>query len=331
MRSFDYPLLLDPIPVPRPWGGGRVCRLYGRPCETSPQPSPGKRGRGEGEAPAEPIGDWWDASTWPTDPGNPGLPTVTRIANGPLAGTPLDRVLDLPVVVKLLDSAEKLSVQVHPVSEEVHKDEMWYVLHAEPGAYLFCGLADGVDRGEFCRLIWSEKPDEQAVLAMLRRADDVKPGMSFNVPTGTVHAVGPGLVAFEISEKTQVTYRLFDYNRGRALHLDEGCEAVMAVRPDLPPLDHGLAIRGASGVQALTEFPTFCVLKVTGRRITVESSAHMHLVTAAASDCAIGGPSSDWDITLGRASTCLVPPASGPYTIDTGGGVVLISPLRDTG
>jgi len=296
-----------------------VCRLYGRKCSR------------EGEAPAEPIGEWWDVSTWPTDPGNPGLATVTKIANGPLRGTPLDQVADVPVVVKLLDSAEKLSVQAHPVSEDVHKDEMWYILHAEPEAYLFCGLADGVDPMQFCDLIRSDSPREEDVLAMLRRANNVKPGMSFNVPTGTVHAVGPGLVAFEISERTQVTYRLHDYNRGRALHLDEGCRAVMTPRPDLPPLEHGLAIEGADAVETLTEFPTFCVLKVSGRRITVESSAHVHLVTAAMADCAITGPGSDWDITLRNASTCLVLPTSRPYVIDTGGSDVLISPLRDAG
>jgi len=56
----------------------------------------------------------------------------------PLAGTMLDQVASVPVVVKILDSAEKLSVQNHPVTPDVHKDEMWYILHADPGAYLFC-------------------------------------------------------------------------------------------------------------------------------------------------------------------------------------------------
>ncbi|MCL5105188.1 MAG: class I mannose-6-phosphate isomerase, partial [Armatimonadetes bacterium] len=203
-----------------------MCKLYDRPCVES----------------AEPIGESWDVSTWPRDPGNPDLATVTQITNGPLAGTPLDKVVSVPVVVKLLDAAKKLSVQAHPVTKDVHKDEMWYILHADPGAYLFCGLKEGVDKEAFCELIHSPDPAEDEVLAMLNRADDLKPGMHYNVPTGTVHAVGPGLVAFEISEQTQVTYRLFDYNRGRALHLDEGCRAVMAQRPDLPVLDKGLDI-----------------------------------------------------------------------------------------
>lgn len=313
MSDFSYPLVLDPVNVPRPWGGGRVCKLYDRPCVQG----------------AEPIGETWDVSTWPTDPGNPGLPTVTRIANGPLAGTPLDRVVDVPVVVKLLDSAEKLSVQAHPVTADVHKDEMWYILHAEPDAYLFCGFAEGVDKAEFCRLVRSPNPPEEQVLAMLNRETNLKPGMFFNVPTGTIHAVGPGLVAFEVSEKTQVTYRLFDYNRGRALHLDDGCTAITATRPDLPVLAAGMKIE-ADDTQTLTQFPTFDVVRVRGDKISVICTKHMHLVTATMGDCVLSGPTADWDLTLKHSFTCLVPGGYHPYSIDTqGSGEVLITPLRD--
>jgi mannose-6-phosphate isomerase len=313
LQKFDYPLLLEPISVPRPWGGGRVCRLYKRACVESDQP----------------IGEIWDVSTWPRDPGNPDLATVTTITNGPLSGTPLDKIVNVPVVVKLLDSAEKLSVQAHPVSQEAHKDEMWYILYAEPDAYLFCGFKEGVDRKKFCGLIYSDNPSEDEVLSMLYRADNIKPGMHFNVPTGTIHAVGPGIVAFEVSEQTQVTYRLFDYNRGRALHLDDGCKAVTTPRPDYPVLDAGLDIDAAS-VETLTEFPTFCVVKATGDKVTVKSSKHMHLVTATMGDCKISGPSADWNITLKHSFTCLVPAASEAYTVDTcGSGEALFTPLKD--
>ena len=314
MSNFDYPLLLEPISVPRPWGGGRVCNLYDRACVKADQP----------------IGEAWDVSTWPCDPGNPNLSTVTPIINGKLAGTPLDKVVDVPVVVKLLDSAEKLSVQDHPVKPDAHKDEMWYILYAEPDAYLFCGLKAGVDKKDFCDVISSENPSEAEVLAMLHRADNIKPGMYFNVPTGTVHAVGPGIVAFEVSEKTQVTYRLFDYNRGRGLHLEEGCKALMTERPNLPVIDSGLAISGADSVNTITEFPTFCVVKATGNEITIDSAEQMHLLTATMGDCKLTGPNEDWNITLKHSFTCLVPATSQAYTINTcGSGEVLITPLKD--
>lgn len=314
MSNFDYPLLLKPISVPRPWGGGRICNLYERESVKADQP----------------IGESWDVSTWPKDPGNPNLATVTTITNGSLAGKPLDEVVNVPVVVKILDSAQALSIQVHPVSENAHKDEMWYILHADKDAFLLCGLKDNVSKDEFCNIIHSSSPTTEQVMGSLKKAENLRPGMFFNVPTGTVHAVGPGLVAFEVSEQTQVTYRLYDYNRGRALHLEEGCKAVKTVRPDYPVLDAGLSISGANGEETITEFPTFCVIKATGGKVTVESSKHMHLVTATMGDCKISGPSSDWNIVLKHSFTCLVPATDKPYTIDTlGSGEVLFTPLKD--
>ena len=314
MATFNYPLVPRPIPVPRPWGGGRLCKLYDRACVDSTQP----------------IGESWDVSTWPTDPGNPSLPTVTKITNGPLAGVPLDKVVDVPVVVKLLDSAEKLSVQVHPVEPDAHKDEMWYILRADPDAYLYRGLAEGCNVEDFRELVKSPNPDEDEVLSTLYCARHLKPGDHFNVPTGTIHAVGPGIIAFEVSEQTQITYRLFDYNRGRALHLEEGCKAASTVRPNLLVLKPGLDIEGAESIETITEFPTFCVVKATGGRFTVKSAAHMHLVTATMGDIKLSGPTPDWDILLKHSYTCLAPPTFQPYTIDTmGSGEVLITPLKD--
>lgn len=314
MSRFSYPLLLEPVSVPRPWGGGRLCKLYDRACVDS----------------AQPIGEAWDVSTWPNDPGNPNLPTVTKITNGPLAGTMLDQIVDVPVVVKLLDPAEKLSVQVHPVEKDEHKDEMWYVLHADPDAYLFCGLKDGVSKQTFCDLVKSPNSSEPEVLDMLFCATDLKQGDHFNVPAGTIHAAGPGLVAFEVSEQNQITYRLFDYNRGRALHTEDGCKAAMTVRPDLPVLDSGLEISGADSVETITEFPTFCVVKATGGKLEIKSARHMHLITATMGDIKIQSPSPDWNITLKHSFTCLIPAVSEPYIIDThGSGEVLITSLKD--
>lgn len=317
MPGFDYPLLLEPISVPKVWGGGKLARIPGRRVVES----------------GDPIGESWDVSTWPTAPDDPTLCTVTKITNGPLAGTPLDRVVQVPVVVKVIDSAQKLSVQNHPVLPDVHKDEAWYILAADPGAYLFVGLADGVSKQEFCSLLRSPDPPEEAVLGCLKRSSDIKPGAHFNVPTGTVHALGPGLLTFEISEQTQVTYRLYDYNRERSrgkLDLDAGCTALMTPRPDSPCLDPGLTVEGAESVETLTEFPTFCMFRATGKRIMVRSAEHMHLVTATRGEIALSGPTPDWSVRLGLSFTSLLPPTNEPYAIDTGGsGEVLISPLRD--
>jgi mannose-6-phosphate isomerase len=316
LADFDYPLLLEPISVPKVWGGGRLARIPGRKVVES----------------ADPIGESWDVSTWPTAPDNKNLCTVTKITNGPLAGTLLDQVVNVPVVVKVIDSADKLSVQNHPVLPDVHKDEMWYILEAEKGAYLFLGLADGVTKQQFCDLICSSDPPEEAVLAALHRREPLGPGSHFNVPTGTVHAIGPGLLTFEISEQTQVTYRLYDYNRERSrgkLDLEEGCRAILTPRPDLPTLDPGLTIDGADGVDVITEFPSFCVVRASGELLTVRSAEHMHLVTATKGECKLSGPTDEWSVQLGYSFSCLVPATASPYIIDTrGSGEVLISPLK---
>lgn len=316
MAGFDYPLLLEPIAVPKVWGGGRLARIPGRHVVEA----------------GDPIGESWDVSTWPTAPDNKALCTVTRITNGPLAGTLLDRIVSVPVVVKVIDSADKLSVQNHPVLPDVHKDEMWYILEASEDAYLYLGLAEGVTRQSFGDLIRSQDPPEEAVLAALECKCGLGPGAYFNVPTGTVHAIGPGLLTFEISEQTQVTYRLYDYNRERSrgkLDLDEGCKALMTPRPDLPNLDPGLEIDGAESAEVITEFPSFCVVRAEGERVEVRSAEHMHLVTATKGDVRLIGPTPEWDVKLGYSFSCLVPATRQGYAIDTdGSGEVLISPLK---
>lgn len=312
MSSFDYPLLLEPIAVPRPWGGGRLSKLYER----------------EPSVTAQPTGESWDVSTWPADPGNPELATVSVVKNGPLAGTYLDKLLDVPVVIKILDSAEKLSVQVHPVSDDTHKDEMWYILHADPDAFLFCGFAQSATPEDFCRLVSSGNASEDEVLKCLHVERNLFPGQYFNVPSGTIHAVGPGIVAFEVSECMQVTYRLYDYNRGRALHVEDGCKALTANRNIGPLLEPGLKVSGADSVDIITRFPTFTVAKVKGRRFTVDNCEHTHLLTATMSDCNLSGPTDDWDVTVKHSFTCVLPAGTIGYDVDTGtGGEVLITSL----
>ncbi|MFQ3550008.1 MAG: class I mannose-6-phosphate isomerase, partial [Armatimonadota bacterium] len=316
LNDFDYPLLLESIPVPRPWGGGRLDKLFKRPIK---------------EKTAQPIGEWWDVSTFPTDPGNPDLVTVNRIENGPYKSIPLDQVTDIPVVIKILDANEKLSVQNHPVTKDVRKDEMWYVMYADPDAYLYCGLKDGVDVKEFCELVQSDSPDEEKVLSLLNKYDNLKPGMHFNVPSGTIHAVGPGVVAFEVSEKNQVTYRLYDYNRGRALHLEEGCIAATATRPPMPVLNHGLLVEEADNMITLTEFPTFTVAKAVGNRIGIGKAKNRHIITAINGDVKIEGLGPQWVFNLKHSYSCIIPANSQPYNIDTQGSKeVLITAVMDT-
>ena len=119
---------------------------------------------------------------------------------------------DLPLLIKFLFTTEPLSVQVHPEG----KTEMWHILAAEPGAKIAAGFREPITER---RLRESALSGE---IENLLEWFDARPGDTFFIPAGTVHAIGAGLTLCEIQQWSDVTYRLFDYGRPRELHLDEG-------------------------------------------------------------------------------------------------------------
>ena len=137
-----------------------------------------------------------------------------------------------PLLVKYLDAAEPLSVQVHPdptCAEKLGgepKDECWYVLAADPGAHVFLGLADGVDASTF-----AAEATSHHVVDLLQR-HEVRAGDFLSVPAGTVHAIGPGVTLVEVQENADTTWRVYDWDRPgldgqpRPLHLDEALRAI---------------------------------------------------------------------------------------------------------
>src|SRR3954470_8526299 len=138
----------------------------------------------------------------------------------------------LPLFVKYLFTSAKLSVQVHP--DDAHararglphgKSECWYVVSAEPGAKLALGLKDEMSE--------TELRGAAADGSIERRLDWIEAGEGyfFSVPAGTIHPIGPGLSLIEIQQPSDVTYRLYDYGRDRALHVDDA----VAVANRSPP------------------------------------------------------------------------------------------------
>jgi mannose-6-phosphate isomerase len=129
---------------------------------------------------------------------------------------------ELPLLVKFLFTSANLSVQVHPddatarVENSLGKTEMWHVLAAEPGAKIAAGFREPVTE---------QRLRESAVSGEIENMlewHDAAPGDTFFIPAGTVHAIGAGLVLCEIQQNSDITYRLYDYGRGRELHLDQG-------------------------------------------------------------------------------------------------------------
>ena len=123
---------------------------------------------------------------------------------------------ELPLLVKLIFTSERLSVQVHPDDGEDGprgKSEMWHILDAEPGAAIAIGFREPITRQ---RLLESTRTGE---LEALLNWAPVKPGETYYVPAHTVHAIGAGIVLCEIQQNSDVTYRLWDYGRPRELHV----------------------------------------------------------------------------------------------------------------
>jgi mannose-6-phosphate isomerase len=206
----------------RVWGGRRLETLYGKSLP-----------------PRVDIGESWEISDRPGD--------ESVIANGPLAGRTLrdlmiERAPDVlgdaapaadgrfPLLCKLLDARQKLSLQVHPPERAKHlgepKTEMWYIADADPGAELFVGLKRGVTRKAFAEAIGAGR------VAQCFHRVDVKSGDVMFLPSGRVHAIGGGLVIFEIQQNSDTTFRVYDWDRlgldgkPRELHVAQSLESI---------------------------------------------------------------------------------------------------------
>jgi mannose-6-phosphate isomerase len=177
---------------------------------------------------------------------------MSVVSGGPMAGRTLESLLAefgtaltgtawrggrFPLLVKLIDARETLSVQVHPDEEDARrhggepKSEMWYVLHAEAGACVYRGLKPSVDAAQFARALSGKD-----VLALLNQVP-VKAGDTVYVPGGCVHAIGGGCLLLEIQQNSNTTYRLHDggrvdaRGRPRELHVEQGLRAMRATTP----------------------------------------------------------------------------------------------------
>lgn len=268
-----YPLIFQPIFKERVWGGRNLERLYGKPL------------------PAQaPIGESWEITDRPEG--------ISVIANGPLVGKSLRWLMEehrkdvlgsqaastgsFPLLVKILDAKETLSVQVHPPASESMrlggepKTEMWFITDATPEAALYVGLRSGVTRDDFERRI-----ADGSVAECLHRVP-VKSGDAMFLPSGRLHAIGGGNVIFEIQQNSDTTYRVFDWNREgldgkpRELHVAESLASI-----DFTDFEPGLIASKYSRndtlkVRYLVDNPLFrvdaCLVK-RGQRFHLRSEA----------------------------------------------------------
>jgi mannose-6-phosphate isomerase len=248
------PLVLAPKLAPAIWGGDALVTRYGKP----------------GSA-ADKLGESWEC--WDRN----------EVAAGPYAGEtvaelrgqagraltgPADPAQLFPVLTKIIDARAPLSVQVHPgdaYAQRVEhqpfgKTECWYILAAEPGAELVLGWTRDTGRAEVERRI-----TDGTLGAILRRVP-VTAGEAFYLPAGTLHAIGAGIRLFETQQASDLTYRLFDWNRTgadgkpRELHVAKACD-VLDFRATFPGAVKQLAFEAGGFARTVT---------IADRRFAVE-------------------------------------------------------------
>ena len=220
--NTQYPLLLKPVVKDYLWGGTRLKTEFG--FETDKEIS---------------------AEGWMLSCHKDGTNTVK---NGAYAGKPLDEVLRLwgyeekfPILIKLIDAKDRLSVQVHPDNKyalenegEYGKTEMWYVVDCEEGAQLIYGFNKKISRSEFEERIKNNTLDE------VMNYVPVKKGDVFFIKAGTLHAIGKGILIAEIQQNSNTTYRVSDYGRlgadgkPRELHVKNAVDVTVTDVPTIP-------------------------------------------------------------------------------------------------
>jgi len=225
MREI-YPLKFETIFKDKVWGGDRIKTVLGK--DFSPLPN---------------CGEAWELTTVKDN--------VSVVKNGFLAGNALDELaeiymadlvgekvfenygVDFPLLFKFIDTNDYLSIQVHPgdnIAQKRHqgpgKTEMWYVLHAEPGAEIITGFKKDISRKEYlCNL-------ENKTLKNILNIEKAKRGDVYYIPPGRVHAIGAGVTLAEIQQSSDLTYRIYDWDRPdsdgnhRELHTDLALDVI---------------------------------------------------------------------------------------------------------
>ena len=222
-NKTEYPFLLKPVGKDYLWGGNRLNDDFSK------------------NLPISPLAETWECSTHEAG--------VCKVGSGEFEGRSLKDVLkeypemlgrhanekgELPILVKLIDAQEDLSLQVHPDDEyaaanengSLGKTEMWYVLYAAPGSEIIYGFKENTSKEEVSRAL-AEGRFEELIQRVPIEKDQV-----FFVPPGTVHAVGKGALLAEVQESSDVTYRIYDYDRlskdgkKRDLHIEKALEVM---------------------------------------------------------------------------------------------------------
>jgi len=301
---------------PRIWGGNKLHEVYGISVASD-----------------RPVGEAWLVADHAQH--------ESVVAQGPREGATLRQLLEenaeailgtharltshgrFPLLLKLLDAAEHLSVQVHPDDEaaerlgepDVGKTEMWHVIDADPGSELICGLPAGMNRDALRQAVEDGSIEERMVRF------HAPPGTSVFVAAGTVHAIGAGILLAEIQQNSDITYRLHDWGRvdetgaPRELHVDRALEVTHFDAPHAGP-NTPLSYRTEGArIEVLAACRYFAAERVLVDKM-LQRSTHgrsFHLLLAAQRSIAV--QAGEDEVRLRPGEAVLVPAAAGTYSV----------------
>ncbi|MCL1952105.1 MAG: class I mannose-6-phosphate isomerase [Oscillospiraceae bacterium] len=310
METSDrQPMKLRPYVTEAVWGGDRLAREYG----------------------IDPQGRANTAEAWALSAHPRGSSTVET---GPFAGQTLGQLFAarpelfgsrcagkerFPIIVKLIDAKDDLSLQVHPRDGdpvlrpgEAGKTECWYILEAPPGALLYLGFREAITRAQFAAAI------ENKTIMSYVEPFGVEAGDFYFIPAGTLHAIGEGVLLAEVQQSSDTTYRVYDYNRlqngaPRPLHIEQA-RAVT----DLLPYEPARQKWGLFGSKRLCECDYFTVEERDARfgfseEAEDESFVHLLILEAA------GDAKLEWDdleLPIAKGDSILVPAGAGKFSVD---------------
>lgn len=310
MNLKIYPLQFEPILKERIWGGEKLKTILNKPITSNI------------------TGESWELSTVEGD--------VSVVANGELKGKSLTEIINecpneilgtevhkrfgkqFPLLFKYLDAREDLSIQVHPndeLAKERHnsfgKTEMWYIMQADPDSKIIVGFKEKSNANEYL-----ENLKNNSLLSILDEVK-VKAGDVFFLETGTVHAIGAGLVVAEIQQTSDITYRIYDFDRvdaqgnTRELHVDLALDAINYNKVDTYK-EYGKEIN-QSNVMVDCPYFTTNFLPLDGK-ITVNKTAKTFMVYM----CIDGDFEIDYANTKNqykKGDTILIPAAMKTFTL----------------
>lgn len=317
-----YPMKLKGITKSPIWGGTRLCKVFGKTSDR------------------ETIGESWELTVRKKE--------MCTVENGAFSGRTLGALISgdpvgmmgesrmengFPLLIKLIDAHDRLSVQVHPddayaarVEGDRGKTEMWYIVDAEPGAEIICGLADGLTTEDFAVAVADGDPER----ALHRQP--VHPGETYFIPAGLPHAIGRGILIAEIQQNCDLTYRVYDYNRRQAdgslreLHVRKALEVIRPFSAEeIEKIRYARGVPEVGGEEVLADCAYFRVVHGTvpaGDRVALPSSFRMrHLLFLSGEGVVQGGGQS---ASYRRGDSVFLPAAMGGAFVE-GSGEWLLS------